>query len=134
MIQAVTQNNALSQNWVKCTVHTPMAQATHRPRALRPSRVHSAVSQRALGLVVARTGTVSWSCLAVSQCTLTMSRAHAAVSQDPRSRYKLCIATQAPAASCSACRSAPASCRRVLLCRIAALLLRIATPNGRPQL
>ena len=83
MIQAVTRNNALSQNWVKCTVHTPMAQATHRPRALRPSRVHSAVSQLALGRVVARTGAVSWSCLAVSQRTLTMSRAHAAVSQTP---------------------------------------------------
>ena len=31
-------NNVLSQNWVGCTVHTPMAQAAHRPR------VHCAVS------------------------------------------------------------------------------------------
>ena len=56
MIQTVTQNSALSQNWVECLVHTPMAQAGH---PLRPGRARSAVSECALGRVAAlcRVGT-----------------------------------------------------------------------------
>ena len=39
--------SALSQNWVECTVHTPMAQAGYR------SRAHCAVSWCALGRIAA---------------------------------------------------------------------------------
>ena len=52
-------NSALSQNWVECIVHTPMAQAGYR------SRAHCAVSWCALGRIVAPSPVVSRLCPAM---------------------------------------------------------------------
>ena len=118
MIQIVTQNSVLSQNWAECTVYTPMAQAAH---AQRPDYAHSAVSwctrRRVVvmpGRVAARTGCVS-GCVTRARC-----RVVAPFSQATKiiSRPKPCLAPCC--ARCRACRSVPASCRRVLLRSIAA--------------
>ena len=52
----MTQDSALSQNWFECTIHTPMAQAMHRPLT------HCVVSWRALGRIVAPSPAVSCLC------------------------------------------------------------------------
>ena len=84
MIQTVTQNNALSQNKVECTVHTPMAEAAH-----------SAVSWRKLGRIVALSPDVSWPCLRLAP----------AVSWSCHGVWAPCH--RAPATSCVARRAAP---------------------------
>ena len=95
-------------NWVECTMHTPIAQATH---AL---------------------GAVSWCALAPYRghdcpCCRPCRR--------PPDHETKFVSQQRPLphALSRACRSASAPCRKALLRRIAALLPCIATPNGRPQ-
>ena len=55
----MTQNSALSQNWIRCTGCTPNGPwlCAHYARTVPMPR-----ARRALGRVVARTGFVSWPC------------------------------------------------------------------------
>ena len=111
-------------------MHTPMAQAAHRPSALRPGCVHSAVSWRAsvpchgrvAGLVVARTGHVM--------------RARCRVADPPVTIQSLYSNTGPYRASCRAhyraCRSALAPCRRALGAVSQPLALCVAT-SGLPH-
>ena len=59
MIQTVTQNSALSQNWVECTVHTPMAQAARTTPKPRARRALGAVSWRVERHIVVVPGRVA---------------------------------------------------------------------------
>ena len=72
------------QNWVECTVHTPMA---HAASALRPYRAHSTVSWHSLAPCGGRARPCRcshWPCRAATLlCHLPLW-----------SRYKNCIATQ----------------------------------------
>ena len=122
MIQTVTVNSALSQNWVGYTVRTPKAQAE---RTLRPGRALSAVSQRALGRVprrvagrvAARTG-----CVAGRVARRVIA---------PRSRYKICIATQILATR-TACRVVARTSRVAAPVTIQKIVSR-HTPVARPH-
>ena len=113
----MTQNSVLSQHWVGFTGCTPKDPGCPRtvPRPCAQCRV------------VARTGRVAGRVARARCCIVAPS------DQDTKivSRPKPC---RAPCrARCSECRRAPVPCRWALLRRITALLLRIATPNGRPQ-
>ena len=66
----MTQNSALSQNWVQCTVHTPMAQAEHAARTLRPGRVE---------------------CRVVVPCRACKPAVSSPPPPPPRSRYKIVL-------------------------------------------
>ena len=143
----MTQNSALSQNWVECTVYTPMAQAAHRPRA------HCAQAVRTVPCLNAHWA-VSWHALASYRGRARLCRnahwpcrEHTLLCRLPfRSRYKNRIATQLPAARtalcvharchahfaacrgrCRTCRNAPALCHRALLRCIAALVEAISS-------
>ena len=121
----MTQNSALSQNWVECTVYTPMAQAAHRPRA------HCAQAVRTVPCLNAHWA-VSWHALASYRGRARLCRnahwpcrEHTLLCRLPfRSRYKNHIATQLPAARTALCvtRAATRTLRRV-----AGAAVRVAT-------
>ena len=110
-VQTVTQNSALSQNWIECIVHTRMAQSAHALRlgrahaagALRLGRAYSVVSQLALSLVTARLAGLQRHVVTYARCVVA-----------PRSRYKNCIETQTSAAR-TARRVARAAARIAVL-------------------
>ena len=93
-VPIVTKNSALSQNLVKCTGCTPLAQAA---RPLSPGSAHDTVSWCALSCIVAHTGPCRGPLPVVSQESPVLSlRAHARCAPCrskaafyPRSRYKI---------------------------------------------
>ena len=110
MLQTVTQNSTLSQNWVECTGTHPKTQAV---LALRPGHAQSAVSQRRIAARL----TVSWPLLRLCRRhVLPCRRAHkpyrsvasrciATQRVAPISRYKNCIVTQSLSRHCAPCRA-----------------------------
>ena len=114
VIQTVTINSALSQNWVGYTVHTPKD----------PSWAH-----------VERRVVTHWApnCGSIRPCR----RPCRAPCRRPPATTQNCIAIQRSMprvlhAMSRACRSVPAPYHRALSCCILALLRRIATPKVTP--
>ena len=117
MIQTVTQNGALSQNWVKCTRCTPKG-----PRATRTLRLDRLQAAR-WALCRVALSVVSWPPSGRVAGRVACYATGSVVA--PWSRYKICITTQFPAerttrrvarlaacrVHCGVCHRAPTSCR-----------------------
>ena len=118
MIQTVTQNSALSQNWVECTGCTPKAQAARtapRHRARRLVVLHWASYRGALGALSWRLSSVSWSCCSAHWlCSRAHARAVTPCRSSPVTIQKLYRGIES---SCrvhyTSCRSAHWPCHRV---------------------
>ena len=132
MIQIVTVNSALSQDWVGCTGCTPK---TLTARMLRLGRAHKAVSWRTGRRVVAPSGSVTVRMGALARHVV---ESRPAVSQPPRhdtkflSRYNSCHARSVRTARCvaSAAPYVVLAAARVaaFLCRVAGRCCAISQP------
>ena len=107
----MTQNSVLSQNWVKCTVHPPLAQPARTAPCHRPG---PAVSQRKPGRVACCVVAPLHALLGVSQLLAPYRGASCTISQPvslplllhkchPKTRYNSCITTLTPNGQALAC-------------------------------
>ena len=111
MIQTVTQNGALSQNWVKSTGCTP--KGPRATRTLRPDRLYAA----RWALCRVALSAVSWP--PSGRVSGRVARYATGSVITPWSRYKICITTQFPAARTTRRVARLAACVTALLRRVA---------------